>query len=98
MLFRSVLRAAEIDADIILLAKRVDGIYSDDPEKNPEAKKYDSLNYNDILTGRLGVMDSTAASLSMDNNIAILVFALGDGSGIVEALSGKKLGTLVKGG
>lgn len=92
----AALRAAEIDADIILLAKRVDGVYSDDPEKNPNARKYDQLSYTDVLSQRLGVLDSTATSLCMDNNIPILVFGLGDGSGIVDAVQGKTFGTLVK--
>lgn len=91
----AALRAAEIDADIILLAKKVDGVYSDDPQKNPNAVKYDQLSYSRVLSERLGVLDSTAASLCMDNSIPILVFALGDGSGIVDAVQGKTLGTLV---
>lgn len=91
----AALRAAEIDADIILLAKKVDGVYSDDPLKNPNAIKYEKLSYARLLSERLGVLDSTAASLCMDNSIPILVFALGDGSGIVDAVQGKNLGTLV---
>lgn len=91
----AALRAAEIDADIILLAKKVDGVYSDDPNKNPNAVKYDQLSYSRVLAERLGVLDSTATSLCMDNSIPILVFALGDGAGILDAVQGKNLGTLV---
>ena len=72
----AALRAAEINADIILLAKNIDGVYDSDPAKNPEAKRYDELTYMDVLRERLGVMDTTATSLSMDNSIPVLVFAL----------------------
>jgi uridylate kinase len=92
----AALRAAEIDADIILLAKKVDGIYSADPEVDKNAIKFEKINYNEVLEKRLGVMDSTAASMCMDNSIPILVFGLGDGSGIIDAVIGKKIGTLVK--
>ena len=74
----AVLRAAEIDADIILLAKNVDGVYNADPLKDPDAVKYDSITYDDVLARHLGVMDSTATSLCMDNNIPIILFALKD--------------------
>ena len=92
----AALRAAEIDAEVILLAKKVDGVYSDDPEKNPDAVRFDQLTCSEVLRRKLGVMDSTATSLCMENHMPILVFALGDGSGIVDALSGKQIGTLVK--
>jgi uridylate kinase len=92
----AALRAAEIDAEVILLAKKVDGVYTDDPEKNKDAVKYDTLTYDEILSRRLGVMDTTATSLCMDNHIPILVFELGDGSGILTALTGENIGTLVK--
>ena len=92
----AVLRAAEIDADIILLAKNVDGVYSADPLKDPEAVKYDSISYDDVLANHLGVMDSTAASLCMDNNIPILLFALKDPENIVRAVCGEKVGTIVR--
>ena len=92
----AVLRAAEIGAEIILLAKNVDGVYSADPLKDPKAVKYDSISYNDVLSNRLGVMDSTATSLSMDNNIPILLFALKDPENILRAVHGEKVGTIVK--
>ena len=92
----AVLRAAEIGAEIILLAKNVDGVYSADPLKDPEAVKYDSISYDDVLSNHLGVMDSTAASLCMDNNIPILLFALKDPENILRAIHGEKIGTIVK--
>ena len=92
----AVLRAAEIGADVILLAKNVDGVYDSDPAVNPDAKKYDQLSYMDVLNQGLGVMDSTATSLSMDNHIPILVFALSDPENIYRAVSGEKIGTLVE--
>lgn len=92
----AVLRAAEIGADVILLAKNVDGVYSADPLKDPEAVKYDSISYDDVLANHLGVMDSTAASLCMDNNIPILLFALKDPENILRAIHGEKIGTIVK--
>lgn len=92
----AVLRAAEINADIILLAKNVDGIYDDDPSLNPNAKRYDSLTYAEILRKRLQAMDTTATSLSMDNNIPVLFFALNDPENIYRAILGEKVGTIVK--
>ncbi len=92
----AVLRAAEIGAEIILLAKNVDGVYDSDPVKNPAARKYDSLSYMDVLEQGLGVMDTTATSLSMDNHIPILVFALSDPENIYRALNGEQIGTIVK--
>ena len=92
----AVLRAAEIHADAILLAKNIDGVYSDDPRKNPDAVKYDEISYADVLAQRLAVMDSTATSLAMDNDIPVLVFALAEPENIVRVLKGEKLGTLVK--
>ena len=92
----AVLRAVEIGADVILLAKNVDGVYDSDPAVNPNAKKYDQLSYMDVLNQGLGVMDSTATSLSMDNHIPILVFALSDPENIYRAVSGEKIGTLVE--
>ena len=92
----AVLRAAEIGADVILLAKNVDGVYDSDPAVNPDAKKYDQLSYMDVLNQGLGVMDSTATSLSMDNHIPILVFALSDPENIHRAVNGEKIGTLVE--
>lgn len=92
----AVLRAAEIDADIILLAKNVDGVYSADPQKDPEAVKYDSISYDDVLARHLGVMDSTATSLCMDNSIPIVLFALKDPENILRVVHGEKIGTIVK--
>ena len=91
----AALRAAEIDADIILLAKKVDAVYDSDPAKNPDAKKYDALSFSDILKNELGVMDSTAASMCRDNDMSILVFGLNDPENIVRAVKGEKIGTLV---
>ena len=93
----SALRAAEIEADIFFKATMVDGVYDKDPNKFPDAKKYDTLSFNDILVNSLGVMDSTAASMCKDNNIPILVFNLGRPDNIYDALIGKNIGTLVKG-
>ncbi len=91
----AALRAAEINAEIILLAKAVDGVYDSDPHINPDAKKFDSLRYIDVLNQGLGVMDSTATSLCMDNNIPILVFGLNDPDNIIRGVKGEKIGTLV---
>jgi uridylate kinase len=91
----AVLRAAEIGADIILLAKNIDGVYDDDPAKNPNAKKFASLSFDDILSRHLTVMDSTAASLSMDNRIPVILFALKDPENIYRVLMGDNIGTVV---
>lgn len=92
----AVLRAAEIGADVILLAKNVDGVYSADPAKDPAAVKYDTITYDDVLSRHLAVMDSTATSLSMDNKIPVLLFALKDPENIIRAVCGEKIGTIVK--
>ncbi len=92
----AALRAAEIDAEVILLAKKVDGVYDSDPNLNPEAQKFDSLSFIDVLNRQLGVMDSTATSLCMDNDISILVFGLDDPENIKRAVMGEQIGTLVK--
>ena len=92
----AVLRAAEIDADAILLAKNIDGVYSADPKKDPNAVKYDSISYDDVLAQHLAVMDSTATSLSMDNHIPVLLFALKDPKNIIRALCGENVGTIVR--
>ena len=92
----AVLRAAEIGAEVILLAKNVDGVYSADPAKDPNAVKYDAISYNDVLAQHLMVMDSTATSLSMDNHIPVLLFALKDPQNIVRVLCGEKVGTIVR--
>ena len=90
------LRAAEIDADIILKATMVDGVYDSDPKKNPNAIKYDSISFADVLHQNLGVMDSTAASLCKDNDIPILVFSLEEPHNIVSAVCGEPIGTIVR--
>ena len=92
----AVLRAAEIGADAILLAKNIDGVYSDDPRKNPDAVKFDEISYDEVLARHLAVMDSTATSLAMDNAIPVIVFALAEPENIGRVLCGEKIGTLVK--
>ena len=91
----AALRAAEIEAEVILLAKKVDGVYDKDPHKYNDAKKFDSLTYLNVLEKGLQVMDSTATSLCMDNNIPILVFGLDKPENIKKAILGEKIGTLV---
>lgn len=91
------LRALEIGADVILLGKKgTDGIYDKDPNKFSDAKKYDRLTYSDILQKRLQIMDSTATSLCMDNNMPILVFGIDDPKNLVRIVEGKEIGTIVK--
>ncbi len=92
----AVLRAAEIDADAILLAKNIDGVYSADPKVDPSAVKYDTITYDDVLAQHLQVMDFTATSLSMDNNIPVILFALKDPENIYRVVMGEKIGTIVK--
>ncbi len=89
------LRAAEIEAEIILKATLVDGVYDCDPKKNPNAKKFDSLSFHEVLNKDLAVMDSTAASLCKDNDIPILVFSIDDPDNIYKAAVGENIGTLV---
>lgn len=91
----AALRAAEIDADIILLAKKVDAVYDSDPNINPDAVKFDTLTFKEVLNRRLGVMDSTATSLCMDNDIPIRVFGLDDPQNIIRVLNGEVIGTYV---
>lgn len=91
----AALRAIETEAEVILLAKKVDAVYDSDPKINPEAKKFDALSFSDILSKELGVMDSTAASMCRDNNVPILVFGLDNPENIIKAVSGEKIGTLV---
>lgn len=92
----AALRAAEIEADVILLAKKVDAVYDSDPEKNPSAKKFDRLTHKDLLDKELGVMDSTAASLCMDNHIPIHVFGLSSPDNVLKAVYGEKIGTIIE--
>ena len=92
----AVLRAAEIGAEVILLAKNIDGVYDSDPAVNKDAVKFDVITYDEVLARRLAVMDSTATSLSMDNHIPVLVFALKDPYNIVRVIRGEQIGTIVK--
>ncbi len=93
----AALRAAEINAEAILLAKKgVDGIYDSDPKLNKDAKKFDTLSYLDILSKNLKIMDATATSLCMDNNIPLVVFGIDDPDNIVRVVDGEKIGTIVK--
>ena len=91
----AVLRAAEIGADAILLAKNIDGVYSADPRVDHDAVKYDAITYDEVLAQHLAVMDTTATSLSMDNSIPVIVFELKDPENIVRAVLGEKIGTVV---
>jgi uridylate kinase len=91
----AALRAAEIEADIILLAKKVDAVYSEDPEKNPDAVRYEFITHKEVLEKGLGVMDSTATTLCMENNIPIHVFGLAAEGNILKAIMGEKIGTII---
>jgi uridylate kinase len=94
----AALRAAEIEAEVILMAKnKVDGVYSADPFLDPTAEKYENLTYLDVLNKNLGVMDSTASSLCMDNNIPLIVFSITENGNIKRVVLGEKIGTTVKG-
>ena len=94
----AALRAAEIEAEVILMAKnKVDGVYSADPLQNPSAIKYEQLTYMEMLNQNLGVMDSTASSLCMDNNIPLIVFSISEAGNIRRAIQGEKIGTILKG-
>ena len=90
-----VLRAVEIGADMILLAKNVDGVYSADPKKDPNAVRYDDITYEEVLSQNLAVMDSTATSLAMDNKMPVAVFALEDPENIYRVVMGEHVGTIV---
>ncbi len=94
----AALRALEIDADCIMKATRVDGVYDDDPRVNPDAVRFDELTYMDVLRRGLKVMDSTAITLAMDNDLPIIVFNIQDDGNIIRALSGEHVGTIVRGG
>lgn len=91
----AALRAAEIEAEVILMAKKVDGVYDSDPVNNPDAVKYDELEYIEVLNKGLAVMDSTAASLCMDNKIPIIVFNLTEEGNILKAVMGENIGTYI---
>ncbi len=92
----AALRAAEIDADIIMKATMVDGVYDSDPKKNANAVKFDTLSFMDVLNKNLQVMDSTAATLCKDNNIPILVFSINEPENIKKVVCGEPIGTIVK--
>ena len=92
----AALRAAEINAEVILFAKNIDAVYSDDPLNNPDAIRYTNLTHTEVLEKNLKVMDSTAAALCRDNNIAIHVFGLADEGNVMKAVCGEPIGTLVK--
>jgi uridylate kinase len=91
----AALRAMEIGANVVIKATKVDGVYDADPKKNPDAKRFDQLGYIDLLNRRLEVMDSTAVSLCMENELPILVLNLWDPQALLRALKGEKVGTLV---
>lgn len=94
----AALRAAEIEADVILMAKnKVDGVYSADPFKDATAEKFDQLTYLEVLNRNLGVMDSTATSLCMDNDLQLVVFNITENGNIKRVVLGEKIGTIVKG-
>lgn len=92
----AALRAAEIDAEIILLAKKVDAVYDSDPAINKNAKRFETLTHMDLIEKGLGVMDTTAASLCMDNNIPIHVFGLSEPGNVLKAIYGEKIGTIIR--
>ncbi len=88
-------RACEIGADVLLMAKNVDGIYDSDPRTNPAAKKYEHITFRDVISGGLKAMDTTAATMCMENNIPVLAFALGEPDSILRAVCGERLGTII---
>ena len=92
----AALRAAEIEAEVILVAKTIDGVYSDDPKIKPNAVKYDKISYLDILNKDLKVMDSTAISLCRDNHIPLIVFGMNEPDNIVKAIKGEAIGTIIR--
>ena len=92
----AALRAAEIDADVILVGKTADAVYSDDPKTNPDAIKYDEITYMDILNKDLKVMDSTATSLCKDNSIPLVVFAIAEPENIIQVVKGETIGTIIR--
>lgn len=92
----AALRAAEIHADALLCAKNIDGVYDDDPKKNPNAKLISNISYMDIIQKELKAMDVTAMSMCMENHIPVLVFASNEANSIIDAVEGKKVGTIIK--
>lgn len=92
----AALRAAEIQADVLLQAKNIDGVYDSDPKKNSDARKYDKIGYLDVIKDGLQVMDTTAVSLCMENHIPIITFALNEKDSIYKAATGQKIGTIIE--
>ncbi|MCI0468706.1 MAG: UMP kinase [Nitrospirae bacterium] len=92
----AALRAMEIGAEVILKGTKVDGVYTADPVKNPKAKKYDKISYIDVLKNRLKIMDSTAITLCMDNNLPIIVFSINKAGNFLNIMKGKRIGTIVE--
>lgn len=92
----AALRATEINAEIILFGKTVDGVYDSDPKINKDAKKFDEISYSEILSQNLKVIDSTAASLCRDNNVPTMIFAVSDSENILKAVCGENIGTIIK--
>ena len=90
-----MLRAIEIEADIILLAKSIDGVYDSDPKSNPDAKKYDKISIQEVIDQKLGVVDMAASILCMENKMPMLVFGLNEENSIVDTVNGKLKGTTV---
>jgi len=91
----AALRSCQLDADVMMKATKVDGVFDSDPVKNPSAKKYDSLTYDKVLADRLGVMDLTAVVMCMENNLPVMVFALNKQGNLAKAIAGEKVGTLL---
>ncbi len=91
----AALRAAEIKADVLLMAKNIDGVYDSDPKKNPKAVKYDSLSYMDVINKGLNVMDITSVTMCMENKIPIIAFGLNSEKGLIKAAMGEKIGTII---
>lgn len=88
-------RACEIQADLLMMAKNVDGIYDSDPKKNPNAKKYEHINFKDIIKDDIKAMDATAATMCMENDVPVIVFGLDEENAIVRVVCGEKLGTTI---
>ena len=91
----AALRAAEIKADVLLMAKNVDGLYDSDPKTNPKACKYDHIKYIDVIKNGIKAMDTTAATMCMENNIPVLAFGLDEENSLIKAVCGEKLGTII---
>lgn len=91
----AALRAAEIGANVLMLAKNVDGVYDCDPKTNPNAKKYDEISYLDVIKNGITIMDTTAVSLCMENDIPVVAFGLSEENSIIRAVNGEKIGTII---